>query len=143
MILKAFITELPKGEDNLFKVRIPFLEDNTTNEMVFNALLCNQPGEYNGYQVGDCVFVSFENDKLNTAIIFGKLYVDDDADVPNYHIINELNVTSKVTLPEDTKIGNYSAKDIFEIYQNLYNLNNAPVATSGSSLLYEIVGEWT
>lgn len=142
MILKAYITEIPQKGDNRFKVRIPFMEDNTTNEMIFDALLCNQPGEYYGYNVGDCVFVSFENEKLNTAIIFGKLYIDEE-ETPNYHILNELNVTSKVTLPEDTKIGSYSANDIFKLYQSVDNLYSGAVSTVDSNLLYEIVREWT
>lgn len=141
MILKAYIAELPKRDDNIFKVRIPFMEDNTTNEMIFNALLCNQPGEYKGYRVGDCVFVSFENEKLDVAIILGKLYVNEDMDQPTYHVVNELNVTSKVTLPDDTSIGGYSASDFFKMYQNLSNINNGAVATSGGTLFYEIVEE--
>ena len=141
MILKAFITQLPDYGDNKFKVRVPFLEDNTTNEMVFDALLCNQPGEYNGYQIGDCVFVSFENEKLNTAIILGKLYIEDDMNVPNYHVVNELNVTTKVTLPEDTKIGGYSADDIFQIYQSINNINSGSVINNDSPIIYVILEE--
>ena len=142
MILKAYITEIPDSGENHFKVRIPFLEDNTTTEMVFDALLCNQPGEYYGYNVGDCVFVSFENEKLNTAIILGKLYVD-EVETPNYHLINELNVTSKVTLPENTKIGNYSAKDIFKLYQSIDNIYSGSVSSTDSNLLYEVISEWS
>ena len=73
MIFKAFIKELPKN-DNKYVVRVPALEDNTTREMVLSALLCNQPGEYAGYKVGDVVFVEFENNKLDVPIILGKLY---------------------------------------------------------------------
>lgn len=141
MILKAFITKLPDSGDNRFKVRVPFLEDNTTNEMVFDALLCNQPGEYNGYKIGDCVFVSFENEKLNTAIILGKLYIEDDMNVSNYHVVNELNVTTKVTLPEDTKIGGYSADDIFQIYQSINNINSGSVINNDYPIMYVILEE--
>ena len=141
MILKAYITELPKRDDNIFKVRIPFMEDNTTNEMVFEALLCNQPGEYKGYNVGDCVFVSFENDKLNTAIILGKLFVSEDMELPTYHVLNELRVTSKVSLPENTLIGGYSANDMFKLYQSIDNITSSPLSAD-SNILYEILEEW-
>lgn len=147
MILKAFITELPYGDENIFKVRIPFLEDNTTNEMIFDALLCNQPGEYSGYNVGDCVFVSFENEKLNTPIILGKLYVSQDKELPTYHILNELNVTGRATLPENTVIGNYTLSDILNSAQQLGNVTivsqggNSSSTTTGD-LKYDIINVW-
>ena len=147
MVLKAFVIKLPQSDDNMFKVRIPFLEDNTTNEMVFDALLCNQPGEYNGYNVGDCVFVSFENDKLNTPIILGKLYVNQEGELPTYHILNELNVTSRVTLPENTTIGNYTLGDILNSAQQLGNVTivnqggNSSSTTIGD-LKYDIINVW-
>lgn len=142
MILKAYIIELPKKDDNIFKVRIPFMEDNTTNEMVFKALLCNQPGDYKGYRVGDCVFVSFENDKLNTAIILGKLFIEEEEEVPTYRVINELKVTSKISLPNNTTIGGYSANDFFSMQQNLDKINSGAIL-SEPNLLYDVISEWT
>ncbi len=133
MIIKGYIKQVPNDGDNIYKVRIPFLEDNTNNEMVFNALLCNQPGIYRGYKEGDCVFISFENDKLDVPIILGKLFVDiNDSDdgTAIYHVVNELNVTSKINLPSDTRIGNYYAEDFSKLYQKVNSLN----------LNYEIVG---
>ena len=121
MITKAYIVELPEQDSNIFKVSIPFMEDNTSSDAIFDALLCNSPIEFNGLKVGDCVFVGFEDDKLNTAIILGKLYTD----VPNYSsvygLMNELNVTQKATLPLDTKIGNFTAQDLFNLYQGVAN----------------------
>jgi len=49
MLTKAYIIQLPKQGNNIYKVRVPFLEDNTGTPMFFDALLCNQPGQYNGY----------------------------------------------------------------------------------------------
>ena len=74
MIIKSYIKALPNQGSNVYKVRVPFLEDNTNREMIFDALLCSPPGEYYGYKVGDCVYVEFEDDKLNIPVILGKLY---------------------------------------------------------------------
>ena len=73
MVFKAIIKSLPK-DNNKYLVRIPPLEDNTTKEMILPALLCNQPGEYGNYKVGDVVFVEFENNKLDVPVIIGRLY---------------------------------------------------------------------
>ena len=152
MILKGYIKKLPDQGDNIFKVRIPFLEDNTNSEMVFDALLCNQPGIYYGYKVGDCVFVSFENDKLDTPIILGKLFInvkDKDDGSATYHLVNELTVTDTINLPENTKIGNYSAADFFKLYQkinnvvsdlNAGNLSGGSGGGSGSSAVTGVKG---
>ena len=111
------------------------MEDNTNNRMIFNALLCNQPGCYEGYSVGDCVFVAFENNKMNTPIILGKLYVE-PIKVPNYNLVNNLVVTDSVTLPEDTKIGNYSTKDFDMLWNavgNGYAGGTQPIGYHGLS----------
>lgn len=78
MILKAIIKKLPDYEDNHYIVRIPFFEDNTKTEAEFSALLSYTPGIYGNYNVGDVVFVSFENEKFNIPIILGKMYVPSD-----------------------------------------------------------------
>ncbi len=136
MILKAFIKELPEQGKNIYKVRIPFMEDNTNHEMVFSALLCNQPGEYNGYKVGDCVYVIFENDKMDVPVIMGKLYTGADEKIENYHVVNNLNVTGTVTLPSNVKIGGYTTNDLFELTQGSNN------SSGGASLDYILYGEW-
>ena len=141
MILKAYITEIPKIGDNIYKVRIPFMEDNTTNEMVFDALLCRQPGTYYGYKVGDCVFVSFENDKLDVPIIFGKLFVDIDEDEPTFQIVNDLRVKDKIDMPDNTTLGGYSSTDIFMLTQKA--VNDEENGTNNSSLNYSIIGTWS
>jgi len=139
MILKGYIKSLPKNGTNIFRVRIPFLEDNTSREMVFDALLCNQPGEYQGYEVGDCVFVIFENDKLNTPVIMGKLYIEDSKYSKSHHIVNNLDVNGTVNLPDNTTIGGYSINDIFQLQQASYMANNREDIPYN----YELVGTWS
>lgn len=126
MVTKAYITALPAPKDNHFMVRIPILEDNTGEEVIMEALLCSQPGDFGGYQVGDCVFVSFEGDKHmddspigEVPVIIGKLYQDDLAASPSNVMVEALTVTEQVSLPQNVKIGKYNAGDIFKIVQNL------------------------
>ena len=64
---RAYIVQIPENNDNHFKVRVPFMEDNTGEEAIYDALLCVSPTSYNGYSVGDVVFVTFENNKYNNA----------------------------------------------------------------------------
>ena len=119
---KAYITATPVEGDNKFYVNIPLMADNVNEEAIFEALLCSTSGNYNDYKVGDCVFVDFEDDKYNTAIIMGKLYTEVPEENEAYGLFNELKVTGSVVLPENTKIGKYSPQDIFNLYQAASNL---------------------
>lgn len=121
IITKAYIKSIPEEGDNIFTVNVPLMADNVNDEAVFDALLCVSPGSYNDYKEGDCVFVGFEDDKYNIAIIFGKLFVNVPEDNDAYGLFNQLNVTGSVVLPEDTKIGNYTPQDIFNLYQGVEN----------------------
>lgn len=119
---KAYITKVPEEGSNIFQVNIPLMQDNVSDEAIFDALLCSTSGNYNDYKVGDCVFVDFEDDKYNTAIIMGKLYTEVPKENEAYGLFNELKVTGSVTLPENTKIGQYSPQDIFNLYQGVQTL---------------------
>lgn len=126
MVTKGYIKSLPEPGDNHFLVRVPILEDNTGDEVIMQALLCAQPGDFGGYRVGDCVFVSFEGDKHmdesavgEVPVIIGKLYLNELETSPSNIMVEALTVTEKVNLPNDVKIGNYNANDIFKIIQNL------------------------
>ena len=136
MIFKAIVKELPK-DNNLYLVRIPPLEDNTTREMLLPALLCNQPGEYYNYKEGDVVFVEFENNKLDTPVIIGKLFTGAKEDSRGYFKIDRLEVTGKFEMPDDATLGGYSVKDFFGLYQRVENtlLDNV------NTLQYEDRGE--
>lgn len=131
MVIKGYIVSIPEPGDNHFQVRIPFIEDNTGVEIIMTALLCSQPGVYGGYDIGDCVFVSFEGDKhmdddviTDTPVIIGKLYQDVPIGVHNNCIIESLTVSSKADLPNNTTFGGQSAADIFDLIQNVNYLTN-------------------
>jgi len=127
IITKAYITEMPKDGDNVFKVNVPLMADNSTTDAIFNALLCTTPGSYKGYSVGDCVFVGFEDEKYNTAIIFGKLYVSVPSDSTVYEIVNELKVTDYASLPPNTKFGDHTAQDFTNLYNAALNSGNGTI----------------
>ena len=57
MVTKAFITELPGPNSNIYKVRIPIFEpagsqNSNVNSSVYNAVACYAPGLPFGYEVG-------------------------------------------------------------------------------------------
>ena len=137
---KAYITKVPDEGSNIFSVNVPLMADNVNEEAIFDALLATTPGSYNDFKVGDCVFVTFEDDKYNIAIIIGKLFVDVPKENNAYGLFDQLNVTGSVTLPEDTHIGRYTPQDIFNLYQGVNN------GTGGGSInpddLKEYV-QWT
>ncbi len=132
ILTKAIIKELPKDGSNIYKCRIPMMEDNTRQEAIFDALLCAPPGIYGGYKVGDVVFVDFENDRYDTAVIHGKLYTGIDEKSSTYAILNNLKVTNKADLLGDSRLGDFSADNIFTMYQT----------TGGGNLRYKEVREW-
>ena len=137
---KAYITQTPAEGDNKFKVNIPLMSDNVSDEAIFDALLCSTSGNYNDYKVGDCVFVDFEDDKYNTAIIMGKLYTEVPEENEAYGLFNELKVTGNATLPANTMIGPYSAQDIFNLYQAVNNAKEGNWVDEDS--LFEYLKVW-
>ena len=119
MLTKAIIVDTPKVGDNVFKVRVPIFEtannisyssDNSSS--IIDALLCYIPGVTEYLHKGDCVFIAFEENELSEAVILGKLFLNNEKDNLGHHKCQSLNVSNKVILPEDTKIGDISYKDI-------------------------------
>lgn len=113
---KAYIKAIPEEGSNIFKVEVPLMEDNTGTEAIFDALLCTVPGHYKGLEVGDTVFIEFEDDQYNTAIILGELFTEIPTKSTTYSIINDLKVTDTASLPPNTRFGDYTAQDIMNLY---------------------------
>lgn len=118
---RAYIVKIPENGDNHFKVRVPFMEDNTGEEAIYDALLCISPTSYNGYSVGDVVFVTFENNKYNNCIILGKMFTSTPTSSSAYTLTDELKVTGQAYLPPTTKIGEYTAQDLTNLYNAASN----------------------
>lgn len=125
MIIKAIIQKLPKLDDNHYTIRIPFMEDHTKVEAEFQALLSHTPGIYDSYKVGDVVFISFENEKLDTPIILGKLYMPWEVEK-----IGSANFNNISTNDGKLKSGVVNNK----LNKSINNID--------SNLQYLVVGEW-
>ena len=122
IMTKGIITQLPPEGSNIFKVEIPLMEDNTTNEAIFNAILCDSPGSYNGYEVGDIVIVHFQDHEMNEAIILGKLYTEIPKTDRAYLLANSIKITNTAELPSDTRINSYKLGDVVEAILNVSNV---------------------
>jgi hypothetical protein len=110
MITKGILKSI-NYNDNTCLVRLPLFETaGADTEVVLKAIFLTQPGNYNGYVENDVVFVDFENNKLDAPVVIGKLYLGaakEAQNTANASInVSNLNVTSKATLPLDTKIIN-------------------------------------
>lgn len=137
-ISKGYIEELPKSGSNIYVVRMPLYEDNTGTKMLFNATACFPPGYNGGYSVGDVVFLTFENEKPEMAIILGKLFtveteqkqtttlenfsknalikkrVGDYAEITSTAKVNSLEISDSVDLPKNTSLGETITVDKLE-----------------------------
>lgn len=127
ILTKAYIKELPNESSNFFKVEVPLMSDNTQNDAIFDALLCSDPANYNGYNVGDAVFVHFEDQRYNDCVILGKLFTEIPEENNAYVLTNELKVTGFASLPASTKIGDYTAGDITNLYNATLNSGKGEV----------------
>ena len=108
MIVKGIIKTI-NFSDNSCTVRLPIFETAAAQgEVVLDAIILIQPGLYNGYAIGDVVFVDFENNKLSQPIVIGKLYLgaakETAAGAPSAMTVSNLKVTTQATLPIDTKL---------------------------------------
>ena len=121
IVTKAYIKSIPEKGENIYTVNVPLMVDNANEEAIFDAILAESTGVYNDYKVDDCVIVTFEDDKYNIAIILGKLYTDVPEENNAYGIFDQLKVTGNAVLPNDTKIGDYSALDFVNLYNGVAN----------------------
>ena len=122
IMTRGIITALPEEGSNIFQVEIPLMEDNTTNQAIFNATLCESPGSYNGFEVGDVVVVHFLDHEMNDAIIMGKLYTSIPEEDKAFILANRLKITNTVELPKDTRIGDTNLSEITEAVLNVSNV---------------------
>jgi hypothetical protein len=92
---------------NTCTVHIPFFETAGNDPIVETATVSNTPGSYNGYKVGDVVYVAFEDGSMNNPVIIGKLYLGvekEKSDPRGVVNVEESNSSKKATLPADAKL---------------------------------------
>lgn len=116
MITKGIIEELISPYE--VKVRIPTLDRSrtsslaTSTENLNTATVCSLPNCYINLQVGDVVFVAFEDNTYHEAVILGHLSRE-GATMPYADItFGKLISNEMAKLPENTTIGNVTAIEL-------------------------------
>ena len=100
------------------KVRIPLLHrmDSaniaTTTEDLNTATICSMPNCYINPQVGDIVFVAFEDNTYYKAVILGHLSRAAMTNTYGDFSMNSLLVNSSAKLPEETTIGSITSEEL-------------------------------
>ena len=92
---------------NTCTVHIPFFETAGNDPIVETATVSNTPGSYNGYRVGDVVYVAFEDGSMSTPVVIGKLYLGTEkekADPRGVINVEESTATKKASLPADSTL---------------------------------------
>lgn len=95
-------------QGNTCVVRLPYFESAGIKDNIqATATIGNQPGMYNGYKVGDVVYVAFEDGEANQPVIIGKLFLgsDKERNDPRGVVNAESSIISNnIELPITTKI---------------------------------------
>ena len=146
MLTKGYIVELSTSTNNKFKVRIPLFDsagqDTLTNEdNIVEATLCYEPSNLDSYEVGDCVFIEFENDEESKPVIIGKLYTTDSKGNRGLGNLSTLNVSSSATLPLDSTLGDVKLQAIIDSLK-LSKVNSDRIDqldTGGSEKINELI----
>ena len=121
MITRAIIEE--KITEYSYRVRIPIFDrvkadPSSVPTNFLNIAVASFPkGVLKNLQVGDIVFVGFENNDAGSPVILGHLYRESLNSLDTFIESTTLNITNQATLPENTSIGDIT-------YQQLYYLNN-------------------
>lgn len=114
MITKAIVEEIISPYS--IRVRIPTLnaiqgaQNSTPTNELSAATICTIPNARNNVQVGDIVFVGFEDNDLSKPIILGHLYKENSENKEYAGTLLELMLNSiaiqfSASLPENTYIG--------------------------------------
>lgn len=132
MITLGYITKLNETDGNLFEVRIPIFEKAGSSKELpdlsgsyFQATVNQVPGQYNAYQVGDCVVIGFLDNHYEKPIILGKLYLGNTPDKikpQGFLDANALEVSDKAVLPGNTTIGEIGYRDLEKLLRAIETL---------------------
>lgn len=115
MITKGIIEELLSPYEA--RVRIPTRDKAkdsqgaTQTQDLSVACICTLPSCYVNLQVGDIVFIGFEDNTTYKAVILGHLCKETSSTHANI-ILKQLQVTDTAKLPSDTTIGDVSSTQI-------------------------------
>lgn len=121
---------------NTYYVRVPYLESSSNDASRLEATVSDNPSISEEYQVGDVVYVAFEEHQANKPVIIGRLYVEGNSARGSANF-EALNVLTRVSLPEQTTIG---GKDVMKLLNKVENLTQ-PVEqnATGSSAQKNVI----
>lgn len=129
MITKAYIINKEQNS-NKYYVRIPMFEKpgiNSENSNLsrthFSATLAHEPTIFDAYNIGDCVFVGFENNELNRPVILGKLYKNNDKEVRGSLDAHALFIQDRAVLPKNTTIGGINWQQVQQLFAEVDYIN--------------------
>lgn len=127
MLTKGII--LDKISTNKYSVRIPILGttslgNTNVDSSIVESTICYAPGDYNNYINGDVVYIMFEDNQYDRPVILGKLYIGVEEQANNLIKCSSLEVLHDVDLPETTKIGDLTYKDIKSMYDYQQIINS-------------------
>lgn len=126
MITKAIVESIV--DKYSFRVRIPIINRSadaalhTPTEDLYVSSICTVAGCTPNVQVGDIVYVSFEDNDLSKPIILGYLYRDNMGDTICDFTVDSLTVEGATNLSSNTTIGNVSANEISYLEGAKYNI---------------------
>lgn len=116
MITKAIVEEIISPYQA--RVRIPVL-DRVESDGLFVpkdelsiATICTLPNCYLNVQVGDIVFVGFEDNAERKVVILGHLSREATLDSAVDLTVNNLNIRTSLTAPESSTIGDITYSEI-------------------------------
>lgn len=129
-----------------YMVRIPILESSGNSSVLddetsptLKASVCYGPGMVDAFNIGDIVFVSFEDNNIENVVILGKLYQGDNTVPIGYAKIDKLYVNSDTELRGNVSINGVDVSMIEKHNQAIDNLFNIADAQSQKTDL----GDWT
>lgn len=100
------------------RVRLPIFDkvdgakNATKNEDLSIGTVCCLPNSSYQVNVGDIVFVGFEDNDISKPIILGQLYRDVDSNTLMSLVLGTLETKTSTVLSENTTIGDVSANEI-------------------------------
>ena len=114
MITKAIVEQII--DDNSVKIRIPILDKVSSSSLGTEisscqiAHECTIPNFRYNFNVGDIVFIDFEENNIDSPVIIGYLYGVDNS-YPSGEA-SSISIENSSVLPEQTKIGNIEPSEI-------------------------------
>ena len=119
MITKAIVEEVLTAYQ--VKVRIPIFDRSneeslaTATQYLHTATICTLPNCYASVQVGDVVFVGFEDNKLYKPVILGHLSKEAFTSTYVDMTVSNITVNTSAHLPQNTTIGTITPDELLQV----------------------------